>query len=93
MVILYESEYHNINPQTPGDGGWLWNKMFQTMHRFHDTDINVSTVMISDVMHRHRPRDFVGVDKVPHFPDIATHYLKAHVRVVALVLEYNTKTL
>ncbi len=52
MVILYESEYHNINPQTPGDGCWLWNKMFQTMRRFHDTDINVSTVMISDVIHR-----------------------------------------
>ena len=58
------SENHNINPQKPGDGGSLWNKMFQTMNRCHDTDNNVSGVMISVVMHRDNPRDFVDADKV-----------------------------
>jgi hypothetical protein len=64
MVILYESDYYNMNPWKPGDGVWLRNKMFQTMIRFHDTCINVSGVMISVVMHRDNPRDFVDADKV-----------------------------
>lgn len=91
MTVVYEGENHDKNKKNEGGGGWLWSKMFQAMGRCHDTDNNVSGVMISAVMHKHDPLNFTKDVKSQHFANIAREYLKAHVLLIARLLEYNTK--
>ena len=92
MTVVYEGENHDKNKKNVGGGGWLWSKMFQAMGRCHDTDNSVSGVMISAVMHKHDPRNFTKDIKSQHFVNIARDYLKAHVLLIARLLEYNTKS-
>ena len=91
MTVVYEGENHDKNQKNEGVGGWLWSKMFQAMGRCHDTDNNVSGVMISAVMHKHDPRNFTQDAKSQHFANVAREYLKAHVLLIARLVEYNTK--
>lgn len=92
MAVLYEGENHKKNQKAPGKGGWLWNKMFQAMGRCHDIDSTVSGVMITAVMHKHNPRDYAADAEKPHFAQMAAAYLRAHVKLLARLLEYNRVT-
>lgn len=92
MAVLYEGENHKKNLKGPGKGGWLWNKMFQAMGRCHDIDSTVSGVMITTVMDKHNPLDYTADGENPHFAQMAAAYLRAHVKLLAHLLEYNIVT-
>ena len=92
MAVLYEGENHKKNLKGPGKGGWLWNKMFQAMGRCHDIDSTVSGVMITTVMDKHNPLDYTADGEKPHFAQMAAAYLRAHVKLLAHLLEYNIVT-
>lgn len=92
MTVLYEGENHQKNQKFSGDGGWLWSKMFQAMGMCHDIDSSVSGVMITTVMHKHNPLDFTADAQTPHFAHMAASYLRAHVKLLARLLEYNRAT-
>jgi hypothetical protein len=89
MTVLYEGENHQKNRKLAGKGGWLWSKMFQAMGLCHDIDSSVSGVMISAVMYKHNPADFTPDTETPHFAHMAAAYLRAHVKLLKYLLEYN----
>jgi hypothetical protein len=45
--------------------------------------------MISAVMHKHNPADFTTDTETPHFAQMAVAYLRAHVKLLTYLLEYN----
>ena len=92
MAVLYEGENHQKNNKDWGGGGWLWSKMFQAMGMCHDIDSSVSGVMITAVMYKHNPLDFTADAQTPHFAYMAAAYLRAHVKLLARLLEYNRAT-
>lgn len=93
MAVLYEGENHKKNDnKVAGTGGFLWNKMFQAMGRCHDIDSTVSGVMITTVMDKHNPLDYTAEGEKPHFAQMAAAYLRAHVQLLAHLLEYNRVT-
>ena len=89
MTVLYEGENHQINRKVAGKGGWIWSKMFQAMGLCHDIDSSVSGVIISAVMYKHNPPDFTAEGEAPHFANIAAAYLRAHVKLLKYLLDYN----
>jgi hypothetical protein len=90
MAIVYEAECHNKDAEKrPGDGGFLCNKMFQDMGRCHDTNPEVSGVVICSVMFQHNKESFANRTQTCHFDRIACAFLQAHVRLLYYLIEYN----
>jgi len=90
MAIVYEAECHNKDAEKePGKGGFLCNKMFQAIGRCHDTNAEVSGVVICSVMFKHNKENFASRTQTCHFDRIACAFLQAHVRLLYYLIEYN----
>lgn len=90
MAILYEAECNDKNDgKEKGKGGFIWNKMFQDMARCHDTNPEVSGVVICALMFRHNKQSFADNARTHHFDKIAAAYLQAHVYLLYYLVQYN----